>query len=148
MPPPPPPPRPCLPKSASCNRPVARTCSCVAGVKDAVVDAVEELYLKAATGSIADPSQAALNLVTLAQGSSLGQSACLGPRPMLIVLLCAQQASPGITVRMIKVLCFTSCLADGKIETVSLPVFLCLLHAMLFLSLCSLACADAIIGVG
>lgn len=42
------------------------------GVKDAVVDAVEELYLKAATGGFADPRQAAQNLVGLAQGSSLG----------------------------------------------------------------------------
>lgn len=47
--------------------------ACLTGVKDAVVDAVEELYLKAATGGAADPRQAAQNLVTLAQGSSLGQ---------------------------------------------------------------------------
>ncbi len=46
----------------------------VSGVKDTVVDAVEELYLKAATGSFMDPRQAAHNLVGLAQGSSLGQS--------------------------------------------------------------------------
>ncbi len=46
------------------------------GVKDAVVDAVEELYLKAATGFL-DPRQAAMNMVTLAQGSTLGLSAWL-----------------------------------------------------------------------
>ena len=45
----------------------------VAGVKDAVVDAVEELYLKATSGgSTMDPRQAAQNLVSLTQGSSLG----------------------------------------------------------------------------
>ncbi|KAL0030248.1 hypothetical protein WJX77_005012 [Trebouxia sp. C0004] len=46
------------------------------GVKDAVVDAVEELYLKATTGFL-DPHQAALNLVTLAQGSTLGELGAL-----------------------------------------------------------------------
>ena len=43
------------------------------GVKDAVVDAVEELYLKSSSGVASmDPRQAAQNLVGLAQGSSLG----------------------------------------------------------------------------
>ena len=57
----------------------ALTCTYMyAGMKGAVVDAVEELYLKAATGGAADPCQAAQNLVTLAQGSSLGQSSSLG----------------------------------------------------------------------
>ena len=63
---------------------------CVAGVKDAVVDAVEELYLKAATGGAADSCQAAQNLVALAQGSSLGQSSCLEPCPVLMLLLCVR----------------------------------------------------------
>lgn len=45
----------------------------LAGMKDAVVDAVEELYLKATSGgSTMDPRQAAQNLVSLTQGSSLG----------------------------------------------------------------------------
>ncbi|KAL0043109.1 hypothetical protein WJX79_009421 [Trebouxia sp. C0005] len=46
------------------------------GVKDAVVDAVEELYLKAATGFL-DPRQAAMNMVSLAQGSTLGELGAL-----------------------------------------------------------------------
>ena len=44
-----------------------------AGVKDAVVNAVEELYLKDTTGNFMDPRKAAENLVALAQGSSLGE---------------------------------------------------------------------------
>ena len=49
-------------------------CDC-SGVKDAVVDAVEELYLKCSSGgSSMDPRQAGQNLVGLAQGSSLGAS--------------------------------------------------------------------------
>lgn len=48
-------------------------CDC-SGVKDAVVDAVEELYLKCSSGSAMDPRQAGQNLVGLAQGSSLGAS--------------------------------------------------------------------------
>jgi len=47
------------------------------------VDAVEELYLKAATGFL-DPRQAAMNMVTLAQGSTLGLSV------RLILCLCLQ----------------------------------------------------------
>ena len=43
------------------------------GVKDAVVDAVEELYLKPSSGLSSDPQQAAHNLVSLAQDSSLGR---------------------------------------------------------------------------
>ena len=54
----------------------SQVCDCMPGVKDAVVDAVEELYLKAAADGFADPRQAAQNLVALAQGSSLGQSPC------------------------------------------------------------------------
>lgn len=63
----------------------------MAGVKDAVVDAVEELYLKAAAGGVLDPRQAAHNLVALAQGSSLGQS--LHPRP----IFCAHRARVAFT---------------------------------------------------
>lgn len=44
-------------------------CCCAAAVKDAVVDAVDELYL----GNF-DAEAAADNLVGLAQGSSLGAS--------------------------------------------------------------------------
>ena len=62
------------------TQPLTHRHTCVlAGVKDAVVDAVEELYLKAATGGVADPRQAAQNLVALAQDSSLGQSSTLKP---------------------------------------------------------------------
>lgn len=60
---------------------VGNNCVCTVGVKDAVVDAVEELYLKASTGGVADPRQEAQNLVALAQGSSLGQP----PKCMLTV---------------------------------------------------------------
>ena len=42
-------------------------------MKDAVVNAVEELYLKDTTGSFMDPRRAAENLVSLAGGSSLGK---------------------------------------------------------------------------
>lgn len=63
----------------------------LAGVKDAVVDAVEELYLKAAAGGILDPRQAAQNLVALAQGSSLGQSLRLRP------VSCAHCSETGLT---------------------------------------------------
>ena len=93
--PPPPPPR-CRPPrirpAISSLHAHAHVCAYVAGVKDAVVDAVEELYLKAPTGGVADPCQAAQNLVALAQGSSLGQSACLEPRPVLVALLCVPPA--------------------------------------------------------
>ena len=85
-PPPRPPPPPLAPPRAFLQPPYCMPC-CVAGVKDAVVDAVEELYLKAATGGAADSCQAAQNLVALAQGSSLGQSSCLEPCPVLMLLL-------------------------------------------------------------
>ena len=56
-----------------CNKTLHTFPEMLAGVKDAVVDAVEELYLKAPSGgSTMDPRQAAQNLVGLTQGSSLG----------------------------------------------------------------------------
>ena len=57
------------------------------GVKDAVVDAVEELHLKSTAGSMMDPRQAANNLVGLAQASSLGQSPSFAHLPPLALLL-------------------------------------------------------------
>ena len=63
----------------------AKADACVAGVKDAVVDAVEELYLKGEMGESLPPQQAAQRLVDLTHGLTLGESsaayvhACISP---------------------------------------------------------------------
>ena len=53
----------------------SKVCSCLAytGTKDAVVDAVEELYIIGTTGLPLEPRQAAQNLVDLTQGASQGE---------------------------------------------------------------------------
>lgn len=58
---------------------------CGSGVKDTVVDAFEELYLKSSSGGSAmDPRQAAQNLVGLAQDASLGMLPRHAPNRILV----------------------------------------------------------------